>query len=402
MVQKDRQELMVSVLSIFIAFVLWLYVMGDKNPMQTKVIENIPVTLVNTENISQANLALLPNQNFTVNLAIEGRALDVFNSFPADFRVEADMGGYLKRGDNNIPVEVKSTPRGISVMNKNGYPYIRIKLDSLVDKSVPVQVNIAGDAKDGYEYIEADVRPTDVLVSGPATYVNSVYSVTGQIDVTGNYSTVNGSIPLKAQDKEGKNVPYISIEPKFVDVSIPIKPSKEVPIAVKTTGQLQENKVLKSISPQIIKVIIIGDKEVIDKIKKIDTVPYNISRLTETSIREIELNIPPEVSVVGNIKSVNVDFGIEEIISKTFEVPLELINKGDDLNYSTSTNNVSVTLVGTESVINSINSQAITATTDLKGIAEGEHALPTKINAPENVTIKDYSPQKVSITVVKK
>lgn len=71
---------------------------GRKNPIQTRVIPNVEVNLVNIENIEESNLALLPNQRFTVDLTISGRALDVFNAKAEDFRIEADMGGYLKKG----------------------------------------------------------------------------------------------------------------------------------------------------------------------------------------------------------------------------------------------------------------------------------------------------------------
>jgi YbbR domain-containing protein len=402
MVQKDKQELMITILSIFIAFVLWLYVMGDKNPVQTKVVENIPVMLVNTENIPQADLALLPNQNFTVNLTVTGRALDIFNVATSDFVVEADMGGYLKRGDNNIPVEIKSPPRGITVVNKNGYPYIRVKLDSLADKSVPVVVNVVGNAKEGYHSVKPVLRPTEALISGPATYVNSVYTLVGQIDITGNYANLNGSIPLKPQDKDGKEVKYVTVEPKIVDVTIDIKPSKEVPIVVKTIGEISNNILLKSITPKIDSVVIVGDSEVIDKISKIETSSYNLSRLTSTVTRELTLNIPEGVSIVNETKSVSVDFIVEGKIEKNLTIDLDMINRNDQYSYSTSSNNVVILLYGPESIIKSIQEDSLGAYVDLNNIIEGEHVVSVKLNVPDSIHVKNYTPEKVTVTVTKK
>lgn len=402
MVQKDKQELMITIFSIFIAFVLWLYVIGDKNPVQTKVIENVPVMLVNTENIPQANLALLPNQNFTVNLTITGRALDIFNVMPNDFTVEADMGGYLKKGDNNIPVEVKGPPRGINVVNKNGYPYIRVKLDTLSNKSVPITVNVVGSAKEGYQYIKPVLRPTEAIISGPSTYVNSVSSLAGQIDITGNYTNLNGSIPLIAYDKDGKEVRNVTIEPKFVDVAIAIKPSKEVPIVVKTIGEIPNDKLLNSMIPKIDSVIIVGDSEVIDKINKIETSSYNLSRLTSSATRELALEIPEGVSIVNEVKSVIVEFTVENRIEKSINIDIDMINKKDGYNYSSSYTNVTISLYGAESIVQSIQAESLGAYVDLSNIAEGEHTVSVKLNIPNNVVVKNYSPEKITVSITKK
>jgi YbbR domain-containing protein len=402
MAKKNKQQIMLSIFSLFIAFILWLYVMGDKNPIQIRVIENVPVSLVNTENITQANLVLVPNQTFTVNLTVTGRALDVFNAVPSDFKVEADMSGYLKKGDNNIPVEIKETPKGVSVVNKNGYPYIRVKLDSLIDKSVPVTVNVAGKVKEGFQHIPPILRPTEVIVSGPASYVNSVSSVVGQIDITGNYTTVNGSIPVKPVDKDGKVVPYVEVDPKYIDVSISIKPSKEVPIVVKTTGEITGNKAIKSIIPKVTKVVIIGDKEVIDKIRSIETVPYNISNLRYSVTKELLLDIPSNVTILDNIRSVNVDFVVEDIVERTFSVPITLINENTEYSYTLSDTNVSITVSGAESVLNSIGNSDFTAVVDVKDLAEGDHVALVKTTIPEIVKLKDTSPQKVAIKIAKK
>lgn len=94
---KDKQQIMAIIASVFIAFLLWLYVIGERNPVQVRRIDDVPVTLLNTENIAQSNLSMLPNQTFTVNLTVKGRALDIFKVTKDDFVVEADLGGYLKR-----------------------------------------------------------------------------------------------------------------------------------------------------------------------------------------------------------------------------------------------------------------------------------------------------------------
>ncbi|MEG0480625.1 MAG: hypothetical protein RR539_06455, partial [Clostridium sp.] len=62
MVQKDNQKVAAIAISIFLALLLWIYVMGEQNPVQTRSVDNVRVSLENTENITRNNLVLLPRQ----------------------------------------------------------------------------------------------------------------------------------------------------------------------------------------------------------------------------------------------------------------------------------------------------------------------------------------------------
>lgn len=403
MANKDSGEVMAVIASVLIAFILWTYVMSEKNPIQTKVVENVPVTLTNMEAVEQSNLALISGQDFTVNLTVTGRALDVFNVSPGDFKVEADMSGYLKRGENNIPVEVKSTPRGITVVNKTGYTYIRVKLDALAERSVPVSISIKGTSKEGYGYLSPLLKPSEVLVSGPETYINTIKSAIGQIDISGNFSNVSGSIPVKIQDKYGKPVPYIKVEPKYVDVTIPIKPSKVVPIVVKTVGNAPSDVVIKSIQPRTTSVVVIGDKSDLDRINSIETLTYDLSKLRNGGTRTLSLSIPKGIIIGENIKNINVDFTVENMSEKTIDVPVSLINQDNNFQYTSSDSNVSVKISGVESVVNSVTSNDFTAAIDVKNMSEGAHIVQVKTTSSRNdLNIISANPSKITVTVIKK
>ncbi|SKA79403.1 YbbR domain-containing protein [Caloramator quimbayensis] len=399
---KDKEQVMAITASLFIAFILWLYVMGEKNPVQTKVIQNIEVNLTNIENIEESNLALLPNQSFTVDLTVTGRALDVFNVKPEDFRIEADMGGYLKKGDNNIPIEVKSAPKGVQVVNKNGYTYVKVKLDQLVEKSVSINISITGNTKAGYGYVQPVIRPTEALVSGAAAYVNSVASAFGQIDLNSSETDITSSIPIKALDNEGKVVQNITIEPKYIDVFIPIKPSKTVPVIVKTKGSLAKNKILKYAKPKLNTIMILGDTNLLNKINAISTIEFDLSDIKESATKDVPLSIPKGIETYAGTKSINVDFAVENKVENTINIPITFENKNDNYNYNTEKDYVTITIEGAESRINEINQNDISAFIDLKDLSEGTYQLPIKLQLPSDVEIKSQSFEKISVSVQKK
>lgn len=401
MANKDKQQIMAIVLSVFIAFILWLYVMGEKNPVQIRTIEDIPVTLYNVENVKNSNLVMLPNQNFTINLTIKGRALDVFKVTKEDFKVEADMSGYLKRGDNNIPVEIKKKPQGVEIVTDGIYPYIRVKLDNLVAKSYPVNINITGIPKEGYDTLEPVVRPSEIIVIGPEEYINKVSYVEGQVDVTGAFSDISNSIIVKAYDRERKQVSNVETDPKYVDVLVSVKPTKEVPINVVTKNTLPKGKVIKSINLSQPKVYILGDVNVINKIKEIETKPIDLQQIGQSTSLQVELNLPKGVYVKSKDKSIQVDLVVENIIQREIKIPVLMKNQVDTYSYTLSQNEVTLTVRGSESQINALDEKQLSYELDVSQYDEGEHTVPIKITKISNVDVIDINPTSIKLRVNK-
>lgn len=404
MAHKSRQEIMAIIGCVLLAFVMWVYAMTDKNPSVPKKIDNIPVQLVNIEALEQYNLALVPEQNFTVSLDIKGKALDVYSADPADFTIVADLNNaaYLKKGENNIQVEIKGTPNGIQLENPTGIPYyIKVKLEALDTKSVEVKINLTGNVKEGFGYLKPVPKPTEVVVRGPESYVNLVNSITGQVDISGKSGDVNASIAIRPVDKDGKEVKYVSLESQVVDVSVPVKPAKEVDVVVKTTGNITGNKVLKRINQSVDRVIIIGDRKYLDKVKEIETEPYDISKIKSTFTDTLTLNLPEGIGVFNDMNTVTAEFLVEDAIEETIKVPINIINTRDEYNYSTSVPDINITVRGAESIINTLDTSSISATLDVNNLDEGQHNAELVVNIPNGISIVKRVPDKVSITIKK-
>lgn len=401
MAKKDKKQIVAIIFSILAAFILWIYATGDKNQEKTKEIQNIPVSIVNSEAIEEANLALVPNQDFTVNLKIRGGTLKILSVTPDSFKLKADMSlGYLKKGFNNIPVEITTMPDGIVVVDK--HTFIRVELDTLREKNVEVKINVTGMPQKGFGYLQPITKPTAVVISGPERFVNMVSQVIGEIDVNGKSQDVTGSIVVKPVDVDGVAVQNVKVEPKYVDVTIPIKPAKDVPIVIKTTGSPPQNKVLKDIIPDIKTVTIIGEKSVIDRINQIQTVPFNISSIDSSSSNELLLNVPPGISIFNDMRSINVTFVLENVVGNTFNIPVDIINEEDGFVYTVNHSILAISLEGSESLINTLNVQSLKAMVDVDGMGEGEHTVTASINLPEGVRVKDSSSLKVNVNVSKK
>ena len=402
MVKKDRQQIMAMVLSLLAAFIMWVYITNSENPQKSKTIYNIQVSLVNQDSIQQSGLALLPDQTFAISIKITGGANEVNSITASDFTASADMNTDLVSGENKIYVTLQQVPKNVKIDMDEEELFITVKLDGLKEKQVPVSLDIKGNPSSGFENAGNSVKPASVLVSGPAKYVDVVEVVTGKVDISGASDDVSGSTLLKALDSNGKEVSNITVSPQYADTTVSIKASKTVNVSVRTIGSASDDVSITSIIASPETITIIGDKDVISKITKIETQAIDVSKISQTQYVETNLNLPDGVTVLNNATGIKVTFNVEDIIEKVFTVDLTANNKSESMNYEYSSASIQVTVRGKKSIISGIAAGDITAAIDVKDMTEGAHDAVIKAAAPSGAELVKIMPEKVNVTVTPK
>lgn len=405
MARKSKQEITAIIACVMLAFIMWIYAMTAKNPLDNQTVDNIPVQLINTEVLEQFDLALSPEQNFTVSLDIKGKVLDLASATnPERFSVVADFNNapVLRKGENTIPIDIIAFPNGIQIENPTKLQYsIKVKLEALEEKSIPVKINLVGSVMEGYGYLEPISKPNEMLVRGPESVVNSVKIIEGQIDITDKSDNYTRSIGIRPLDKDGKEVKYVTLGSKVVDVSVPIKPAKEVNVVVKTTGEIPGNKVLKKINQSQEKIIILGDKTYLDKVKEIETLTFDLSTIRSTHKDTLSMKLPEGIDIFSGTNTVNVEFVVENILESTISIPINIINPRGGFSYSTSVPDISITLRGAESILSTLNTDSISAIIDVNGLDEGQHSMGFEVNLPSGLAVTKRTPDKVTVTISK-
>ncbi|MEF9935013.1 MAG: CdaR family protein [Clostridium sp.] len=399
MVQKDNQKVAAIAISIFLALLLWIYVMGEQNPVQTRSVDNVRVSLENTENITRNNLVLLPRQDFTVSIEVKGRLKDLVVARGEDIKLEANITGDLKKGENEVKVSVKSLPRGLSIEGE--IPTIVVNLDNLSTKYVPVKLQVVGDAKQGYEYIKPTTKQTGVTVSGAKSYLEDVTHVVGKINISGQDKMITKTVPLEAVTSDDKVINSVTVEPKFIDVDVEIAPFKEVPVNVKTKGSLPNGLEMEGIIPKLSTVKIIGEKSIIDKITSIGTEVFDISNITSSITKEIKLKIPSGVSTKSEIKSVGVEFKIKASFIKDFVVDINVTGRKEGYEYTLSESTASLKINGEEKIVNSLILEDIYTYVDVSSLSEGEHTVEVKVRLKDTIGLSSKNPGSITVKVKK-
>ncbi len=398
---EQKNTWLIKICCVIAAFSLWLYIINETN-IETNQELAVPVELTNVEFVNEKGYALLPDQQFTVKLKVKGSTADIAYG-KSQFKVVADMGIYaVTKGDNYIPIRVERQPVNVKVLNDTGL-YVKVTMDDLIKKTLPVKVNLSGKTKDGYHAFPQSIAPTEVEVRGAAKYVNQVAAIEAKSDLKNSDKDLNMKLPLRALDAAGKEIKDVLISPDTVEVIVPVKKTKTVPITIDTKGTLNKAFSMKGLVATPDKVEIAGDEDSINAITSLKTEQIDLSTLTPNKTVVAKIILPPGISLLDSDGTVKVKATLDNVIEKTFQAQIQLKNINEAYTAVLDNSKLSVTVSGPEELINAIKNEDFNYTIDVANFTEErDHVININIKIPEGVTKLSQTPQSVKITIKRK
>ena len=68
-----KRNTRIKLIALFTAIVLWMYVMAVVDPEDTKLFENVPVTVTNTDELQGDDLVVYPQSDIVTDIYITGK-----------------------------------------------------------------------------------------------------------------------------------------------------------------------------------------------------------------------------------------------------------------------------------------------------------------------------------------
>ncbi len=371
-----------KIMAVLFALFMWIYVMSVINPTISDNVNNIPVELLNVEELERAGIVLQGEQEHTVNVRVTGRSDQVYRLSRQDFVATADLSGHRNIGPNNVQVmvevdadvEVEYNPR-----------FIRVELEEVIRKQKNVQINILGEPASGYVLGQPRLTPSAIWIEGPESSVNAVESVVAELQLDQESRDVVANLTLKAVDSRGDEVSGVSLESEVVEVVVPMERTKTVIIEPNLDLEAAEGYVIRNtrVSPRSI--MIQGREEQLENLTRIETEPVERRDLTENESVEVDLRLPDGISLY-NERSVTVEVEVAEIIEETYEfspgeVEMENLAQGLNVQEQSLPEGFTVTLRGPEDLLENFSREDLQLTVDLEDLEEGNH--------PVEPTLKD-------------
>lgn len=400
--KNKRQQMIIRICCVIASFILWLYIFNVENPIRERKIL-VPVTVVNKDKLNQSNLIIVGGEQGSISLTVRGNASDVYLVKAEDFKLEADLSDYgVKKGENKIPVIIKKSPQTVKVVNSENL-WITIMLDDLKQKTISAKVVVEGKAKEGFFAMQPILKTTEVEVNGPSDSLKYVSSVSAKCDVKNATKDINTVVNLQALDSAGNVVKDISLKPSSIQITVPVKKIKNVPVNVKILGDLNNGSNIKSITATPETIDIAGDEKIISNINSIDTENIDISKIDTKNNIESKIIIPKNIMLVNSNGTVKLNVNLDKKdVQKEFSLDIVTKNLGNSYTANLDTNKVNLVLSGKEEIINNLKPENIGCFVDLNSLQEGEQTVSISINLPEGVSKVSQNPSNEKVTIKKK
>lgn len=400
MSKEKNNNLTIKIFALLIAIVFWSYVMNDVNPRITKEYRNINVVYSQTEQLKKSGIVVTSPEEIKVNVKIAGRRNDILAITDKDITAKVDLSGY-SAGKKRVSIDV-DVPSKVELVDYSPKEVL-FDFDNIVNRERPVTVETTGKVASGYILADKEIRPQSVFIKGPKTLVNRVSEVIAYVDVSESTKDLNVTVPIKLVDVDGKEVNGLEKEPNVVDVFIPVKRVKTVPIEIQTEGSVPQGYEMGNIKVFPSTVKIMGDEDELAAVKSIKTEVVNISTFLEKGRVELKLIIPEGIELAEPSIKPSADIDIHKIIEKTMEYNLDEIlvnNLGGGLsidNNATAPSHIAVTVKGSDKIIEPLTKEDLPLFIDLDGLGEGAHTVPVKVNEINGVEIVNINPSEIQI-----
>lgn len=392
-----------KIFSLILAVLFWIFVMDQVDPEISRIVDNVPVNLINIQELDQNNLQIMNQHDYAVSVEVTGRRNDVLNLSADDISLWSDMRT-VRKGTNNVYINssINSDSVNISAVLPSE---IVMTVDKIVSLPKPVKILFNDDFPENYYQLSLAVDPEEVKVTGAESVVNTVSYLGASMTVGSQTEDITRQVSLVPYSYDGEVVSGVTLDMNYATATLKIGKSQTATVGVDVQGEPMEGYevVAKVITPS--EVTLSGPSGSIENITQVMTEPIQLNgEETESFIVEKDLVLPDGVTAVDLNEPIQVEIDIEEVQTKDFtflvnEIPILDLQDPFETNLAENNSTVTVRVTDVQSVIESLSKTDIKLDLDL-GIVEKPGIYRLKVNMTDRVLYQDVTIDPVYVEVI--
>ncbi len=200
-----EKDSVLKIISLFIAFLVWLYVIYIEDPEVTITVDDIPVSYKITE--LPESLSLVDYEVKTVDVKISGTRSKIIDFEDDEITANLDLSVISESGKyDNVKINIGLSNKNIEIIESSEKKSL-VQIDDVISSSIDVSAKLSGEPKEGYVVSEKPILFVDsVRVSGAKTFVEMVDSAYIKIDCDGMNESKTVSSNVILVDKDGNDI----------------------------------------------------------------------------------------------------------------------------------------------------------------------------------------------------
>lgn len=389
-------NLPMKLLSVVLAFFVWLLVTNINDPETTRRFYDIPVHIVNEDALTDRNYGYEILEGKTVDITVTGKKSVMRKVSAASFTATADLS---KLSDvYAVPIKVTAGPLTESLdIRLMDVDTLKVKIDKKISVSVPVTTEVTGEPATGYAVGKKSSTPNLIEITGPQSLVDTAKEVRVSLSVAGATSDVTDIVKPAVYNISGDRIDedQIEMDTSSIRVEANIWKTKEVDVELDYTGSPAEGYELVSFNYEPQKLTITAPDDELDEIDKITLESVSIDGLTKNYEEDIDLT---QITLPGNVTLTDetTDIKVKAVIEKLDNYKVDFKKKdirvdgGDGYTVTYDEDNEYViTVYGTKTTVSKLKGKDFDPWINVEGLEAGSHDMTVHVKEVEGVSIQE-------------
>ena len=387
-----NSKIFYMVMSLLLAFALWLYVGREANPEVTNTLNRVQVVFSGLESLEQRGLMISEGGEQTVSLRIRATR-DVWNRLnQGETTVTIDVSGIAEPGTQSVSVTTRNInfPRSITVMDSIDVQYtspaaVEFTVSRWATRQVPIQGSFSGSVAEGYQREDFSFAPETITVSGREELVNQVDHALVTVSQEDMNATYSENCPYTLIGADGSVIPADELEtdPATVLVTLPVVQQKKVELTVDVIpgGGATRDDVTVEIEPSTITVS--GDGDDLAGLSSISLGEIDLAQVFGTrQVYQMPIDLDTALTNVSGITEATVTVTIRDLTSRILQVSnISFINEPEGYRAEAVTQSCSIQIRGSEEAVEAVTPSQLRIVADLSEmeLATGSQTIPVRV-----------------------
>lgn len=392
-------------LSLIIAFGLWLYVVTNVSQEADYTIYNVPVVMEGETVLNERNLMITAMSADDVDLTLSGNRSDLAKVNNGNMILKVDLTTIYEPGEkialNYNPVYPSDVPSNALTIENRHPANIYITVEARRNKEVPVEVVWIGSTPEGF-MSDRENRVLDysnVTVVGPASVADLIEKAVIEVDLSEQRESISQDYRYTLCDAEGNPVDAELITTNVEDIHLDVKihKVKEVKLVADVIygGGATEKNTTVTIEPDTIRLS--GGAAVLEDLgDSISLGKIDLSTIERSQELTIPVTLPEGVTNLSNITEAKVNIRFTGLLIKEFEVEnIEAVNVPEGLDADIIEKKMTVVLRGPAADLMKITEEDISIRADFASAVVGTSTFKATVHFGEEFSaigaIRSYS-----------
>lgn len=385
MTNLKESKILYAALSVLIACVLWLYVVGVVNPDAEMTVRNVPIAITGQDVLSTRGLMLTYQSVQDLDLKVQGKRNTLVNLTNENIVVTADVSGLPEAGEYELKCNI-SLPSGmgaVTIHDRDRYR-MTVTVEERVTKTVEIRGDFTGSVAEGYQAEGFLFSPSTLELTGPASVMDKLSHALVTLDRKELTETFSGELSYTLVGYQGEIIPSNLVEGAVdrVYTVYPVVVTREVPLTVELLpggGATEEHASVK-IHPESIQIS--GEKGDVVGLEEIVLGTIDLAKVGTSGVFTYPINLSNELTNESGIAEATVTVKVNDLTERTVETSnIVLVNIPEGYKATPVTHSVQVTLRGEKAALDAIQLHQIRAVADLAdlGSTTGQFRVPIKL-----------------------